>query len=108
MAFTLLFFYCAELCAVTGMFFTPFNSKTSSMTHCIYRTKLLAKLQGFSVFLNLALAFASVVGLPIARRHELNSAAYTFGGFENLTGWPSGFAFILSWLAPVWTICESL
>jgi hypothetical protein len=76
---------------------------------CLYksiRTKLLAKLQGLSVFLNLALAVATIIGLPIARRHDLNEASYTFGGLDNLSSWPDGFSFILSWLAPVWTICE--
>ena len=29
-----------------------------------------------------------------------------FGHFENLTGYVPGFAFILSFLSPVWTICS--
>jgi amino acid transporter len=33
-------------------------------------------------------------------------ARAAFGGFENLTGYVPGFAFILSFLSPVWTICS--
>jgi amino acid transporter len=106
-ASTLAFFYCAALCAATGEADVAVLSGPWYDTNVApFRTKLLAKLQGTSVFLNLALALATVVGLPIARRHDLNDASYTFGGFENLSGWPAGFSFILSWLAPVWTICE--
>jgi hypothetical protein len=74
--------------------------------YCAYFTGIFARLQTPSVILNVALALVTIIGLPIARRNELNTAAFTFGGFENLTGWPSGFAFILSFLAPVWTICK--
>ncbi|KAG8686042.1 GABA-specific high-affinity permease, partial [Ceratobasidium sp. 395] len=34
----------------------------------------------------------------------MNSASYALGGFTNLSSYPAGFAFFLSWLAPVWTI----
>jgi hypothetical protein len=57
--------------------------------------------------LNVALSLVTIIGLPIARRGELNTAEFTFAGWDNLTGWPNGFAFILSFLAPVWTICEA-
>lgn len=73
---------------------------------CAYGCPILIRLQGPTTFLNLALAAVTIIGLPIARRKELNTAAYTFGGFENLTGWSPGFAFILGLLAPVWTICS--
>ncbi|WVR04519.1 hypothetical protein IAU60_001523 [Kwoniella sp. DSM 27419] len=73
---------------------------------CAYCTELFARLQTPSVMLNVALALVTIIGLPIARRSELNTAAFTFGGFVNLTGWPGGFAFLLSFLAPVWTICS--
>lgn len=74
--------------------------------YCAYFTGTFARMQTPSVVLNVALALATIIGLPIARKGELNTAELTFAGFTNLTGWPSGFAFILSFLAPVWTICE--
>lgn len=73
---------------------------------CSYGTSLFARLQTPSVVLNVALALVTIIGLPIARRHELNTAKFTFGGWENLTSWPNGFAFCLSMMAPVWTICS--
>ncbi|KAJ9113585.1 hypothetical protein QFC20_001937 [Naganishia adeliensis] len=73
---------------------------------CAYGTTAMARLQTPNVILNVLLILVTLVGLPIARRHELNPASYTFGGFDNLTGWNNGFAFILSFLAPVWTICS--
>ncbi|BEI94486.1 uncharacterized protein CcaverHIS019_0700580 [Cutaneotrichosporon cavernicola] len=73
---------------------------------CAYGTTLFARLQTPSVVLNVALALVTIIGLPIARRGELNSAKFTFGGWENLTSWPNGFAFLLSFMAPVWTICS--
>lgn len=74
--------------------------------YCAYFTKVFAKLGTASVCLNLIIAIITIVGLPIARRGELNTAGFTFGGWTNLTGWNSGAAFLLSMLAPVWTICE--
>ncbi|EIW75539.1 APC amino acid permease [Coniophora puteana RWD-64-598 SS2] len=51
------------------------------------------------------LCIVVVVVLPAVTPPELrNSASYVFGGFTNLSGWPSGFAFILSFLAPLWTV----
>ncbi|WRT64900.1 uncharacterized protein IL334_001839 [Kwoniella shivajii] len=73
---------------------------------CAYGTEIFARLQTPSVVLNVILALVTIIGLPIAKRHELNTAAFTFGGFVNLTSWPSGFSFLLSFLAPVWTICS--
>lgn len=73
---------------------------------CAYGTALFARLQTPLVILNTALALVTIIGLPIARRGHLNSAKFTFGGWENLYSWPNGFAFFLSMLAPVWTICS--
>jgi amino acid transporter len=72
---------------------------------CAYGTTLFARLQTPSVMLNVLLLLVTIIGLPIARRKELNTAAFTFGGWANLTGWPNVYAFIMSFLAPVWTIC---
>lgn len=73
---------------------------------CAYGTALFARLQTPLVILNTVLALATIIGLPIARRGHLNTAQFTFGGWENLYSWPDGFAFFLSMLAPVWTICS--
>lgn len=73
---------------------------------CAYGTTAFARLQTPSVILNVLLALVTIIGLPIARRHHLNTAQFTFGGWENLTSYPNGFAFLMSWLAPVWTICS--
>lgn len=73
---------------------------------CAYGTTIFARLQTPSVILNVVLALVTIIGLPIARRGELNTAKFTFGGFENLTSYPNTFAFFLSWLAPVWTVCS--
>lgn len=53
---------------------------------CAYGTTLFARLQTPSVILNVLLTLVTVIGLPIARRHDLNTAQFTFGHFENLTG----------------------
>lgn len=71
------------------------------------------------------LCLAVIVALPAATPSELkNTASFALGGFTNCThpllfhsfthltdfpsvvnGWPDGYAFILSFLAPLWTIC---
>ncbi|KAI0036350.1 APC amino acid permease [Vararia minispora EC-137] len=79
-------------------------------------TKFLARLQYLGVFLNLALILILIVGMPIATPTDFkNSGSYAFGHFENCKlyymaslrkffDWPNGFAFILSFLAPLWTV----
>ncbi|KAF8212888.1 amino acid/polyamine transporter I [Mycena galopus ATCC 62051] len=68
-------------------------------------TKVIARLQHFFVFLNLALFLVVIIALPVATPKELhNSAAFAFGHFQNTSGWGNGFAFILSFLAPAWTV----
>jgi len=64
---------------------------------CSYCTELFARLQTPSVILNVLLALVTIIGLPIARRHDLNPAAFTFTHWENLYHWPSGFTFFVSW-----------
>ncbi|KAG1855175.1 amino acid permease-domain-containing protein [Suillus subalutaceus] len=68
-------------------------------------TQILARLQRLYILLNVCLCFIVIIALPIATPSEFrNSASYALGDFTNLDGWPSGFAFILSLLAPLWTI----
>lgn len=74
----------------------------------------------------LRLCVAVIIALPAATPAEYkNSASYALGGFTNresrqdhtgytlkftfpVDGWPNGYAFILSLLAPLWTICMIL
>ncbi|KAG9089592.1 GABA-specific high-affinity permease, partial [Ceratobasidium sp. 370] len=78
------------------------------LTHaivCSLVTEVLARLQSVYVVLNLVLFFGVLIALPAATPSEfMNPASYALGGFTNLSTYPSGFAFFLSWLAPVWTI----
>ncbi|KAJ7659582.1 APC amino acid permease [Mycena polygramma] len=68
-------------------------------------TRVLARLQSASIALNILLVLVMIVALPAATPTALkNSAKYAFGSFENLTLWPSGLAFVLSFLAPLWSI----
>ncbi|KAJ3483876.1 hypothetical protein NLI96_g6014 [Meripilus lineatus] len=74
---------------------------------CCLGTKLLARLQSAYVILNVLLCLAVIVALPAATPKEFrNSASYALGGFSNSNGYANGFAFILSFLSPLWTICS--
>ncbi|KAF8130354.1 amino acid/polyamine transporter I [Boletus edulis] len=73
---------------------------------CSLGTDILARLQNLYILLNFCLCFVVLVGLPIATPKEyMNSASFALGNFTNFNGWPNGFAFFLSFLAPLWTIC---
>ncbi|KAI0049724.1 amino acid transporter [Auriscalpium vulgare] len=80
------------------------------LTHaivCCLGTRVLARLQSVYVILNVLLCFAVIVALPASTPKEFkNSASFALGNFTNLYDWPNGFAFILSFLAPLWTICS--
>lgn len=68
-------------------------------------TAVVAKLQTVYVVLNVLLCLAIIIALPAATPEEFkNPASYALGGFTNFSGWPDGFAFCLSFLAPLWTI----
>lgn len=68
-------------------------------------TKVLARLQRLYTFVNLCLCFTIIIALPIATPlKDRNSASFALGSFINLAGWPSGFAFILSFTAPLYSI----
>ncbi|KAH9987652.1 amino acid/polyamine transporter I [Russula compacta] len=94
--------------------FATSNSKTfgvyvavvlSHAVVCSLGTRILARLQNLYIALNIVLPLAVVIALPIATPKELkNSASYAIGNFTNLYDWPNGFAFVLSFMAPLWTI----
>lgn len=69
-------------------------------------TSIVAKLQFVYALMNVLLCLAIIILLPVATPQEFkNPASYAFGGFTNLGSWPNGFAFLLSFLAPLWTVC---
>lgn len=74
-------------------------------TVCSTATKYIARIQSLHIALNLLCFIAIVVALPAATPKEhRNTASFTFGNFQNLTGWSPGFAFIMSFLAPLWAV----
>lgn len=69
--------------------------------------RLMPKIQTFCIFINIALVVATVIALPVGkvtRGGSLNSGSYVFQHLDNETTWPTGWAFMLSWLAPIWSI----
>ncbi|KAJ7145839.1 APC amino acid permease [Mycena epipterygia] len=74
---------------------------------CCLGTTVLARLQTVYVILNVVLCMVVIIALPAATPAEFkNTASFALGDFSNLNGWPDGYAFILSFLAPLWTICS--
>ncbi|ESK96761.1 gaba permease [Moniliophthora roreri MCA 2997] len=74
---------------------------------CCLGTTVLARLQTVYVVLNVLLCLAVIIALPAATPKEFrNTASFALGEFVNLNGWPDGYAFIMSFLAPLWTICS--
>ena len=67
-------------------------------------SRIMGKLQTVFVVMNLILIFATIIALPIGARNNRNDGAYIFGTTANLTTWPTGWAFMLAWLSPIWTI----
>ncbi|KAI9701264.1 MAG: GABA-specific high-affinity permease [Candelina mexicana] len=66
-------------------------------------SRIMGKLQTVSVVVNFVLIFATVIALPVGRKNR-NTGGYIFGQVENQTTWPNGWAFMLGWLCPIWTI----
>lgn len=63
---------------------------------CCSTTRILARLQNIFIFANVAIILATFAALPATTPVlERNSAQFIFGGWENMTGWVNGFAFIL-------------
>lgn len=73
----------------------------------VFAGRIMPKIQNFSIFINVALIVATVIALPVGRvtsGERLNSGSWVFGNVENHTTWPTGWCFILAFLAPIWSI----
>lgn len=73
----------------------------------IFFARIMPRIQSICIFLNIALVAATVIALPIGKHENsppVNSGEYVFGQTENFTTWPTGWAFMLAWLSPIWTI----
>lgn len=70
-------------------------------------SNIMGKLQTFFVIMNFILIFATIIALPIGTNHR-NDGHYIFAQTENGTTWPTGWAFMISWLSPIWTIGMNL
>ncbi|KAJ7354042.1 amino acid/polyamine transporter I [Mycena albidolilacea] len=70
-----------------------------------FSTRIMARLQSLVIAVNFALILVVIISLPAATPKEFkNDTRYALGEFENINGWPDGFAFCLSFLAPLWSI----
>lgn len=69
-------------------------------------SKVMGKLQTVFVVMNLILIAATIIALPVGKRlaSERNPASYIFTNKTNLTTWPTGWVFFMSWLSPIWTV----
>ncbi|EIW75529.1 APC amino acid permease [Coniophora puteana RWD-64-598 SS2] len=73
---------------------------------CSLTPELMARLQNLYIALNVLLCLIVIIVLPAVTPGELkNTPEYVFGTFDNVSGWPDGFAFIISLLTPLWTVC---
>ncbi|TFK55154.1 amino acid transporter [Heliocybe sulcata] len=72
---------------------------------CSSATRVIARLQKPYAVTNMLMILCIIIALPSATPKQfMNNAKFTFAHFQNLTAWPAGFAFTLSFLAPLWTI----
>ena len=67
-------------------------------------SKIMGKLQTFFSFLNFVLIGATIIALPIGASGRRNDGHFIFATISNLTTWPTGWAFMLAWMMPIWTI----
>ncbi|KAG0156155.1 hypothetical protein PDIDSM_3331 [Penicillium digitatum] len=73
----------------------------------IFFARMMPRIQSACIFLNITLVIATVIALPLGKAKNsppVNPGSYVFGDMENLTTWPTGWAFIMAWLSPIWTI----
>ncbi|PGG97601.1 hypothetical protein GX51_07233 [Blastomyces parvus] len=80
------------------------------ITHAIVATfaaNIMHRIQTGVIIANFTLVIATVIALPVGKSRTeqgLNSGRYVFTHQENLSAWPTGWAFMLAWLSPIWTI----
>jgi hypothetical protein len=69
-------------------------------------SELLNKLNMSYIFIQFAMLLALIIALAAGTPSELkNSASFVFTDFENTSyGWNNGWAFMLSFLTPVWVV----
>ncbi|THU98799.1 amino acid transporter [Dendrothele bispora CBS 962.96] len=67
--------------------------------------RVIARLQSLFFVVNVLLCAAVIISLLAATPKELrNDAKFALGGFVNLSGWSDGFAFVISFFMPAWTM----
>ncbi|TCD68631.1 hypothetical protein EIP91_010286 [Steccherinum ochraceum] len=74
---------------------------------CSAATSVLAKLNIFYVLVNVGTTLAAIIALLVCSKNngERVSTADAFTMYENNTGWAnSGWAFLLAFTAPMWTL----
>ncbi|ROW10900.1 hypothetical protein VPNG_05362 [Cytospora leucostoma] len=105
--------FCAVIVISTDGSWSPSNGiiyvvfLVCTLTHGVLAsilTKVMNKLQTFAVFLNIALILSTIIALPVGMANKRNDGHFIFAHVENLTTWPTGWAFMLAWLSPIWTI----
>ncbi|KAJ4397570.1 GABA-specific high-affinity permease [Gnomoniopsis smithogilvyi] len=105
--------FCAVIVISTDGTWTPSNGivyvvfMVCTLSHGVLAmtlTKIMNKLQTFAVVMNIALILATIIALPVGRASQRNDGHFIFANVENLTTWPTGWAFMLAWLSPIWTI----
>lgn len=109
-------------CAVLELLCWPdCRQSMSGLMYCTFY--LCYKVSRYS-YVHHRLCLAVIIALPAATPKEfMNTASFALGDFTNRTsaydppflcsqynvipvnGWPNGYAFIMSFLAPLWTIC---
>lgn len=73
----------------------------------VYSGPIMPRIQTFCIFINIAIIIATVIALPVGkvtRGESLNPGTWVFGHVDNESTWPTGWNFILAFLAPIWSI----
>ncbi|PYH72794.1 putative GABA permease (Uga4) [Aspergillus vadensis CBS 113365] len=73
----------------------------------VYSGPIMPRIQTFCIFINIAIIIATVIALPVGkvtRGESLNAGTWVFGHVDNESTWPTGWNFILAFLAPIWSI----
>ncbi|KAK7026506.1 hypothetical protein VNI00_015586 [Paramarasmius palmivorus] len=72
---------------------------------CSAATKVLARLNIFYTIVNVGTTLAAIIALLVLSGDRKVSTREAFLGYENNTGWGNnGWAFLLSFTAPMWTL----